>query len=237
MGEKWQILFSWPSKSLLTETSHEVKRCMLLGRKTMTNLDSIWKTRGSTLLTKVYLVKAMVFPVVMYGCESWIIKKAEHRRIDAFQLWCWRIFESPLDWKEIKPVNTKGNQSWIFIGRMDAEAETPVLWPPDVKNWLTEKEPDVGKEWRQGDKGMTEDEMAGWHRQLVGHEFEPAPEVADGQGSLACCRSWGCKESDVTEWLKWTELNWTDCLLTARHKARKWWKSREQDRQVLGLIF
>ena len=100
----------------------------------MTNLDSIFKSRDITLSTKVRLVQAMVFPVVMYGCESWTIKKAEHRRIDAFELWCWRTLESPLDCKEIQPVHPKGDQSWVFIGRTDAEAETPILWPPHAKS-------------------------------------------------------------------------------------------------------
>ena len=101
----------------------------------MTNLYNILKSRDVTLPTKVCLVKAMVFPVVMYGCESWTIKKAECRRIDAFELWCWRrLFESPLDCKEIQPVHPKGDQSWVFIGRTDVEAETPILWPPDAKS-------------------------------------------------------------------------------------------------------
>ena len=107
--------------------SHEIKRCLLLGRKVMTNLDSILKSRDIILPTKVHLVKAMVFPVVMYGCESWTIKKAEGQGIDAFELWCWRRLLSPLDCKEIQPVHPKGDQSWVFIGRTDAEAETPIL--------------------------------------------------------------------------------------------------------------
>ena len=143
------------------DCSHEIKRHLLLGRKVMTNLDSILKNRDITLLTKVHLVKAMVFPVVMYGCESWNIKKAKRQRIDAFELWCWRTLESPLDCKEIQPVNPKGNKSWIFIGRTDAEAEAPILWPPDGKNWLIGKDPDARKDWRQEEKGMTEDEMVG----------------------------------------------------------------------------
>ena len=114
--------------------SHEIKRHLLLGRKAMTNLDSIFKSRDATLPTKVRLVKAMVFPVVMYGCESWTIKKAEHRRIDAFELWCWGRLESPLDCKEIHPVHPKGDQSWVFIGRTDIEAITPILGPPDAKS-------------------------------------------------------------------------------------------------------
>ena len=155
------------------DCSHEIKRCLFLGRKAITNLDSILKSRDITLPTKIHLVKAMVFPAVMYGCESWTIKKAEHRRTDAFELWCWRrLFESPLDYKEIQPVYPKGNQSWIFFGKTDAEAETPILWPPDVKSWLIWKDPDAGKDWGQEENGMTEDEMVGWHCQLHGHEFE-----------------------------------------------------------------
>ena len=112
-------------------------------------------------------------------------------------------FESPLDCKEIKSVYPKGNQSWMYIGRTDAEAETPILWPPDVKSWLAGKDPDAGKDWRQ-EKGTTEDEMVGRHHWLGGHEFEQAPGVGDGQGRLACCSPWGRKESDMTEGLNWT---------------------------------
>ena len=126
----------------------------------MTNIDSILKSRDITLPTKVCLVKAIFFPVVLYKCESWTIKKAEHWRTDALELWCWRRLLSPLDFKEIQPVHPKGNQSWIFIGRTDVEAEAPILWPPDAKNWLTVKDPDVGKDWRR-EKGTTEDEMVG----------------------------------------------------------------------------
>ena len=116
-------------------------------------LYSILKSRDITLLTKIHLVKAMVFPVIMYGCESWIIKKAERWRIDAFELWCWRkTLESSLDCKEIKPVNPKGNQSWIFIGRTNAKAEIPLLWLPDAKNWLIGKDP-AGEDWRQEERG------------------------------------------------------------------------------------
>ena len=111
-----------------------MKRRLLLGGKVMTNLDSIFKSRDITLPTKVRLAKAMVFPVVMYGCESWIVKKAECQRIDAFELWCWRRLVIPLDCKEIEPVHSKGDQSWVFIGRTDAKAETPILWPPHVKS-------------------------------------------------------------------------------------------------------
>ena len=134
----------------------------------------------------------------MYGCESWTIKKPEHQRIDAFELWCWRTFHSLLGCKEIQPVNPKGNQSWIFIGRTDTEAEAPILRPHDVN-----KDPDAGKDWRQKETGMTEDEMIGWHHRLDGHEVEQALGLGDGQGSLACCRPLGHKELDRTERLNW----------------------------------
>jgi len=156
---------------------------------------------------KICLVKAMVFPIVMFGCGSWTIKKAECQRIDAFELWCWRRLESPLDCKEIQPVHSKGDQSWVFIGGTDTEAETLILWPLHVKSWLIWKEPDAGRDWGQKEKGTTEDEMAGWHHRLDGHEFEWTPGVSDGQGGLACCDSWGHKESDMTERLNWTKLN------------------------------
>ena len=132
--------------------------------------------------------------------ESWVLKN-----------WCFCIvvlektLESPLDCREIKPVNPKGNQSWIFIGRTDAKAEATIIWPPDMKNWLTGKDPDAGKDWSQEEKGTTEDEMVRWHHWLNGPEFEQALGVDDGQERLACCISWGRKESDTTEWLNWTE--------------------------------
>ena len=166
------------------DCTHEIKRHLLFGRKAMINLDSILKSRDITLPTKVHLVKAMVFPVVMYGCESWTIKKAEHRRIDAFEL-LEKTLESPLDCKEIQPVHPRGNQSWMFIGSTDVEAETPILWPSNVKNWLIRKDPDAGKDWSREEKGMTEDEMDGWHHWLDGYEFEQALGFGDEQGSLA----------------------------------------------------
>ena len=167
-------------------------------KKAMTNLDSILKSRDITLPTEVCLVKAMVFPVVMYGCElddkeSWARKN-----------WCfWTVvlektLESPLDCKEIQPVHPKGNQSWIFTGRTDAKT-------PDSKNWLTGKDPDAGKDWRQEEKRTIEDEMIGWHHWLDGHEFAQALGVGDGQGGLVCCSLWGHKELDMTE-----QLNWRD---------------------------
>ena len=173
----------------------------------MTNLDSIFKSRDITLPTKVRLVKAMVFPVVMYGCESWTLKKAERRRIDAFEVWCWkRLLRVP--W-----TARRSNQSILKISPgislegIDAKAETPVLWPPHEKSWLIGKDSDAGRDCGQEEKGRTEDEMAGWHHRLDGRESEWTPGVGDGQGSLVCCDSWGRKESDMTE-----RLNWTECI-------------------------
>ena len=164
MGKQWKqwlaLFWGGPPKSLqmVTDCSHEIKRCLLLGRKVMTNLDSLLRSRDITLPTKVYLVRAMVFPVVwvweLDDKESWVLKN-----------WCfWTVvlektLESPLDCKETHRVHPKENQSWVFIGRSDDEAETPILWPPHAKNWLIWKDPDAGKDWRREEKGMTEDEM------------------------------------------------------------------------------
>ena len=146
----------------------------------------------------------MVFPLVIWELdykESWVPKN-----------WCfWTVvlektLESPLDCKEIQPVHPKGDQFWVFTGRTDAEAETPILWPPAVKSWLTWKDHDAGKDWGQ-EKGMTEEEMAGWHHQLKGHEFGSTLGVGDEQEGLACCSPWGRKQSDTTERLNWTELD------------------------------
>ena len=186
------------------DCSHKIKRHLLLGRKAMTNLGSILKIRDITLPTKVHLVKTMYFPVVIYWCESWTVKKAEHRRIDAFELWFWRRLLRVLYCKEIQPVHSKGDQSWVFIGRNDAKAETPILWPPHARSWLIGKDSDAGRDWRQ-EKGTTEDEMAEWHHWLDGRESEWTLGVGDGQGGLACCSSWGCRVGH--NWA--TELNWT----------------------------
>ena len=135
----------------------------------------------------------------------------DHKESWAPQNWCfWTVvlektLEGPLDCKEIKPVHPKGNQSWMFIGRTNAETKAPIIWSPDEKNWLAGKDPDAGKDWRQEEKGMTEDEMVGWHHRLEGHEFEQALGVGDRHQSLVCCRPWGGKESDITVQLNWTE--------------------------------
>ena len=196
------------------DCSHEIKRRLLHGRKVMTNLDSIFKSRDITLPTKVYLVKTMVFPVVEYGYENRTIKKAEGRRIDALELWCWRrLLRSPLDFKEIQPVHPKGDQSWVYFGRTDAEAETPIPWPPDEKNWLIGKDPDAGKDWRQEEKGTTEDEMVGWHHWLNGHELGRLRELVMDRKAW-CAAVHGVTKSGT--WLSnWTELNWINTLLVS----------------------
>ena len=181
----------------------------------MTNLGSILKSRDITLLTKVCQVKAMVFPVVVYGCGSWTIKKAEGQRIDAFELWCWRrLLRVPWTARRsnLKEVHPKGSQSWIFIRTTDAEAETPILWPPDGKNRVFGKEPDAGKDWRQEEKGTTEDEMVGWHHRLNGHEFEQAPGVGDGQETWrAIVHGITESQTQLSDWTDWSHFKgWKD---------------------------
>ena len=186
------------------DCSHEIKRHLLLGRKVLTNLDSILKSRDITLPTKVHLFKLWFSSSFVWMWEL------DHRESWALKNWCFWIVvlektpESPLDFKEIQPVHPKGNKSWIFIGRTDTEAEAPILWPPDAKNWLIRKDPDARKDWRQEEKGTTEDEMVGWHHWLDGHEFERAPGFGDGQGSLAWCSARSCRVGHDCA----TELNW-----------------------------
>ena len=176
MGKQWkqcQTLFLGSKITVDSDCTHEIKRCLLLGRKAVTNLDSILKSRDITLPTKVHLVKAMVFPVVIYEGESWTVKKAERRRIDVFELWCWRrlLRVSWIARRSYQSILKEISPEYSLEHEFHAEAETPILWPPDVKNWLIWKDPDVGKDWRQ-EKGTTEDEMVGWHHRLDGHEFE-----------------------------------------------------------------
>ena len=170
----------------------------------MTNLGNVLQSKAITLPTKVHLVKAMVFPVVMHGCESWAIQKAECQKIGAFELWGWRRLSrvhwmarrsNQLTLEEINPEHS-------FIRRTDAEVAAPILWPPDEESWITGKDPDAGKDWGQEEKGVTEDEMVGWHHRLSGHKFEQTLGDSEGQGSLACCSPWGRRESGMTEWLK-----------------------------------
>ena len=175
MGKQWkqcQTLFFWAPKSLqMVTAAMKLKDACSLEEK-------LWPTRQHTkkqrhcFANKGPSNQSYGFPVVMHGCESWTIKKAEHQRIDAFELWCWRRLLSPLNCKEIQLVHPKGNQSWIFIGRTDAEAKMPIFWPSVAKNWLILKDPGAGRDWRWEGKGMTEDEMVGWHHWFNGHEFE-----------------------------------------------------------------
>ena len=169
---------------------------------TLTNLDSILKSRDITLSTKIHhgFYSSHVWMWELDYKESWALKN-----------WCfWTVvlektLESPLDCNEIQPVHPKGDQSWVFIGRTDVEAETPILWPPDTKSWLIWKDPDAGKDWGQDEKGTPEDEMIGWHYRLNGHGFGWTLGVGDRQGGLACCSPWSHRESDMNEWLNWTE--------------------------------
>ena len=188
MGKQWLTLF-W----MVTAATKLKDTCSL--KKSYDKPRQNIQKRRYTLLTKVHIVKAVVFPVVLW--------ELNHKEDWALKNWCfWTVvlkktLESPLNCKEIKPVNPKGNQYWIFIGMTDAKAETPILWPPNAKNWLIWKDLDAGKDWRQEEKRTTEDEMVGWHHWLNRHELEQTPGDGEGHGSLSCCSSWGHKESDM----------------------------------------
>ena len=183
------------------DCSHAIKRCLLLGRKAMANLDSVLKSRDITLPTKVHIVKAMVFPVFMYGCESWTIKQAACWRIDAFKLWCWRRLLR-VSW------TTRRSNQWLLkeispeysLEGLMLKAEAPILWPSDGKSHLIGKDPNAGKDWLQEEKGMTEDEMVGWPQWFNELEFEQSPGDGEGQESLGCCSSWGHKDIWLSDW-------------------------------------
>ena len=208
MGKQWKLwetLFFWGSKIIADgDCSHEIKRCLLLGRKFMTNhLGSILKSRDITLPTKVHLVKAMVFPVVMYECESWTVKKTECWRIDAFELWCWRrLLRVPWTARRSNPSILKkispGCSLEGLMLKLKLQYFGHLMWRVDSL-----EKTDAGRDCGQEEKGTTEDEMAGWHHRLDGHEFEWTLGVGDGQGGLVCYNSWGRKESDTTEQLNW----------------------------------
>ena len=221
MANRWRSignserLYFWGSKvTAAGDCSDEMKRFLLLRSKALTNLDSIIKKQRHYFADKGLSTQSYGFSnslVLMWQLdhkESWVLKK-----------WCFltmvleKTLESPLDCKEIKPVNPKRNQSWIFIGRADAEGEAPILWWPNAKNWLIGKDPDAGKHWKKEEKGMTADEILGRHHWLDGHELEQSVGVGDRLGSLVCCNLWGRIESDRTEWLNWTKVN----LKTIRH--------------------
>ena len=219
MGKQWKLLDFILGGSKITEdsdSSHEIKRCLLLRRKVMTNLDSILKSRDIILPTKVRLVKALVFPVVMYGCDSWIEKKAERWRIDAFELWCWKRFLR-IPWAARRSNQSilkeiKGDQSWVFTGRTDAKAETPILWPPDAKSWL------IGKDWcweglRTGGEGDDRG-LDGWMASSTQWTWVW---VNSGSwwwtGRLGVLQFMGSQS--WTQLSNWTELKWTDVFMSS----------------------
>ena len=227
-GNSNRIFFFFGSK--ITEDGdcgHEIKRYLLLGRKTMTNRDSILKSRDKVLSSQSYgFSSSHDWMWELDSKESWAQKN-----------WCFwtvvleKILESPLDCKEIKPVHPK-RKSVLNIHWKDWCWNTPILWPHDAKNWLTGKDTDAGKDWRQEQKGMTKEEMVRWHHWLDGHEFEQDSEVGDGQRSLMCYSSWGHNESDTTEWLNLTEENEdTDPKYGALIRSTPWWA-----RSVLGVV-
>ena len=185
-------------------TSLSLSLHLLLGRKVMTNLDSILKSRDITLPTKVHLVKALVFPVVMYGCESGTIKKAECQRIDAFELWCWRrLLRVPWTARRSNQSVLKEISPGCSLEGLMLKLKLPIFWSPHAKSWLIEKDPDAGKDWRWEKKLTIDDEMVRWHHRLNGREFGWTPGVGDGQGSLMCCSQCGRRVGH--NWV--TELN------------------------------
>ena len=204
MANRWgesknsDILFSWFSKSLwaVTATTKLKHTCSLEEKPWKT--ETVLESGDITLPTKAHIVKAVTYPVVINRHESWIIKNVEHWRTDAFELWCWRrLLRIPWTARRSNKSIPKGNQSWIFIGRTDAEAEAPIFLPPEVKSWLIGKDPDAGKNWGQEKKGVAGNEMLGWLHWLNGHEFEQQ-RYSEGQGSLVWCSLWCHKELDTT---------------------------------------
>ena len=206
------------------DCSYEIKKHLPLGRKPMTHLDSILKSRH------YFTSKGPSSQSYSFSSSHVWMWELDYKESWALRNWCfWTVvlektLESPLDCKEIQPVHHKGNQSWVFIGRTDAEAETPILWPPDVKSWLIWKDPDADKDWRQEEKGMTEDEMVGWHHWFEWHEFEWAPGVDEEQGSLVCCSPWGRK--NPTELSNWIELKLDSWHLASKVRLSPGWKQR-----------
>jgi len=196
--KQWQIFLFLGSKITVDgDCSHEFRRCLFLGRKDMTNLDSVLKIKDITLLTKVCTVKSMVFPVVMYRCESWTIKKAECWITDAFELVLEKILESPLDSKEIKPVNPKEINYEYSLERLKLKLKF-LCFGHQMQRADSLEKTGAGKDWRQKEKRVAEDEMVGWHHWFNGHELGRLLGDGEGQGSLACCSQWSHKELATT---------------------------------------
>ena len=204
--KQWQTFFAWAPNQCRWWLQSWNEKKLAPWKKSYDQTRQHFKKQRHCLSDKSLSSQSYGFSIS--HVRMW---ELDHKERWVLEYWCfWTMVlektpEGLLDSKEIKPVHPKVNQSWIFIGRTDAE--TPILWPPDAKNWLTGKDPDVGKDWRQEEKGMTEDEMVGWHHGLDGREFEWTLGGGDGQRGLACCDSWGCKDLDTTEGLNWTELN------------------------------
>ena len=237
-GEKWkqwETLFSWAPKSQqIVIAAMKLKDVCFLKEKLWPTCDSILKSRDITLSTKVYLVKAMVFPVVMYGYEGWTIKKAERQRIDAFEWWCWR---KPLrvPWTTrrsnqliLKEINPEYSLEGLML-KLKLQCFGHLMW----RTWLIGKDPDVGKDWRQEEKGTTGDETIGWHHRLDGHEFEQAVGVGDGQGGLACCSSWGHRESETTEQLNWNLISKCSIMVVS---WEAWWLIHGGPFEIIALF-
>ena len=209
MGKQWkqcQTLLSWAPKSLQMVTA-------AMKLKDAYSLETYDQPRQHIKKQRHYFVnKGPSSQGYGFSSSQVWMWESDYKESWALKNRCFgtvvleKTLESPLDCKEIQPVHPKGDQSWVLIGRTDVEPKTPILWPPDVKTWLIWKDPDAGKDWGQEEKGMTEDEMVGWHHWLNGHEFEQTLGIYDGQGSLACCGSWGREELDMTEQLNWTDL-------------------------------
>ena len=198
----------------------------------MTNLDSLLKSRDIILPSKVYIIKAMGFPIVVYGCESWTRKKAECWRTDTFELWCWRRLSRVL-WTARISNNPILRRSTLNIHwGTDAEAEAPILWSPYGKNWFIEEDPDAGEDWGQEEKVVTENDLVGWYHQLNGHEFDQTPGDSEGQGSLICCSPWSCKDLDITE-----QLNSNSDLFSVDCKCECWMCVSVVSSILLTLIF
>ena len=220
--KQWETLFSWAPKSLhMVTTAKKLKDACSL-EESYDNLDSILKIRDITLLTKVCLVKTMVFPLVMYGCESWTIKKAEHQRIDTLESWCWRIFFR-VPWRAgisnqliLKEINPEYSLEGLML-KLKLQYFGHLLWRANSL-----EKTDAGRDCRQEEKGETENEMVGWHHRLNGHEFEQTLGDSEGQGSLVCCSPWDRKESDTTDWrtLIYEKI---DSEKDKIHKADKSW--------------